>query len=516
MIIQTVDRQGDSDAADKPPADGLLLAQFAGEGNQDAFAQLMNRHGPYLLGVCRRLTYHQQDAEDVFQACFLELVKRASSIRQQGSVAGWLQTVAVRLSKKARARRARRQQKEAAAPMKPTTVTPDDITWSEVRQIVEEEIARLPEEMQAPIIQCLFRGQTQDEAAQYLEVNPRTLKERLRKGRELLSRRLTRRGITLSVLGTILSTPSSQAAVSATLQQATIQAATAVATKTTLVGIVSPTVLSLTSSSGLFAGWGPVLAAVLGLLLSCTAGYVIWDQLREPEANVAVAPEPAPAARVFRTIHYSFRGKQFDKNLFQWTGTTTPTKYFRAEEEGLRLTFPPENGPGQPVGVQLKYPVRGDFEVSATLEFLNVAPPPMRSWGPGATLYFFMETEDWDGLWFGKMIVPKGGPVFSTGHRVKKGKERFDKSTHTMEAQHESGLARLRAVRKGASFSFYGADGAAADFRHLATLEVSDADLAIVRFGADPAWLTTAQLDIRLVEITITAEEFIGYEPKTP
>ena len=427
MIIQTVDRQGDSDAADKPPADGLLLARFAGEGNQDAFAELMNRHGPYILGVCRRLTYHQQDAEDVFQACFLELVKTANSIRQQGSVAGWLQTVAVRLSKKARARRARRQQKEAAVPMKQITVTPDDLSWSEVRQIVEEEIARLPEEMQAPIIQCLFRGQTQDEAAQYLEVNPRTLKERLRKGRELLSKRLTRRGITLSVLGTILSTPSGQAAVSAALQQATLQGATAVATKTALTGIVPPAVLSLTGSSGLLAGWGPMLAVVLGLLLSGTAAYVIWDQLRAPETHVVEAPKPDPAGPDFHTIHYSFRGKQFDPKLFQWTGPT-PKKYWRAEEEGLRLTFPAENGPGQPVGVKLRYPVRGDFEVNATLEFLNVATPPAHSWGQGGTLYFFMGNEDWDGLWIGKMIVPKGGPVFSAGHRVKKGKDRFDKA----------------------------------------------------------------------------------------
>jgi RNA polymerase sigma factor (sigma-70 family) len=514
MIIQTVDRQGDSDAPDRPPADGLLLDRFASQGNQDAFAELMNRHGPYILGVCRRLTYHQQDAEDVFQACFLELVRKANSIRQQGSVAGWLQTVAVRLSKKARARRARRHEKEAAAPMKQTTVTPDDLTWSEVRQIVEEEIARLPENMQAPIIQCLFRGQTQDEAAQYLEVNSRTLKERLRKGRELLSKRLTRRGITLSVLGTILSTPSSQAAVSAALQQATIKAASAVATKTSLTGIVPPAVLSLTGSSGLLAGWGPVLAAVLGLLLSATAAYVVWDQLREPEANVAKAPEPVQAAPVFRTIHHSFRGKDIGKNLFLWTGPT-PKKYWRAEDEGLRLTFPAENGPGQPVGVKLRYAVRGDFEVNATVEFLNVV-PGIKGWGPGGTLYFFMDSEDCDGIWFGKMVVPKRGPVFSAGHRVKKGKERSDSAGQTMAAQHETGLARLRAVRKGASFSFFGADGAEGDFRHLTTLEVSDADVDILRFAADPAWLKNAQVDLRLVDITITAQDFIGYEPKTP
>src|SRR5262245_43703100 len=124
------------DTGNQSPTDGLLLDQFRRQRDQEAFATLMNRHGPYLLGVCRRLTFHAQDAEDVFQACFLELVRNSSSIRERNSVAGWLQTVAVRLSRKARARRQRRHRAETAAPLREDASAPDDITWREVRQIV--------------------------------------------------------------------------------------------------------------------------------------------------------------------------------------------------------------------------------------------------------------------------------------------------------------------------------------------------------------------------------------------
>src|SRR5262245_59721420 len=107
MGVSELDRPNDSDASGLPRTDGALLELFVLEANQDAFAALMDRHGPYVLGVCRRVTYHAQDAEDVFQACFLELARRARSIARRDSVVGWLQTVAMRLSLKARSRRAR-------------------------------------------------------------------------------------------------------------------------------------------------------------------------------------------------------------------------------------------------------------------------------------------------------------------------------------------------------------------------------------------------------------------------
>src|ERR1700738_1396782 len=99
MEIKTPQQSDDANVQGGP--DGVLLEQFINDRNQDAFAALMKRHGSYVLRVCRHLTCHVQDADDIFQACFLELVRKAGSIRERNCVAGWLQTVAVRLAYKA-------------------------------------------------------------------------------------------------------------------------------------------------------------------------------------------------------------------------------------------------------------------------------------------------------------------------------------------------------------------------------------------------------------------------------
>ncbi|OAI46320.1 hypothetical protein AYO44_11505 [Planctomycetaceae bacterium SCGC AG-212-F19] len=185
------------ESRDRCLVDQQLLQAFTANRDQEAFAALVRRHGPLVLGVCRRVLQAQHDAEDAFQATFLVLARKASSIRKQQAVASWLYGVAYRLASKAKLQAARRRSHEReATPPSPSLAS--DPTWSELRTVLDEELMRLPEKFRAPLLLCYLDGKTQDEAARQLDWSLGTFRRRLDQGRELLRQRLTRRGVALS------------------------------------------------------------------------------------------------------------------------------------------------------------------------------------------------------------------------------------------------------------------------------------------------------------------------------
>jgi RNA polymerase sigma factor (sigma-70 family) len=178
-------------------SDHDLLNRFAAVRDQDAFAELVRRHGAMLLRLCRRVLHHGQDAEDVCQAAFLLLAQQAGSPRWHASVNGWLFQVAYRLSLEARTAATRRSRHEARA--KPATPCEplDEVTFRELQAIFDDELSRLPEKYRAPILLCCLEGRTREEAARCLGWSLPTVKDRLEQGRERLRARLAQRGLPL-------------------------------------------------------------------------------------------------------------------------------------------------------------------------------------------------------------------------------------------------------------------------------------------------------------------------------
>ncbi len=172
--------------------DGQLLRRFAEGGDGEAFGLLMRRHGPLVLAVCRRTLGHATDAEDAFQATFLVLARRAGHLGRGGSVAGWLHTVAYNLALRARAADARRRERERHAAREEAQAGP---AWDDVRPVLDEELARLPDKYRLPLILCYLEGRTQDEAAALLGWTKGTVSGRLARAREILRERLARRGL---------------------------------------------------------------------------------------------------------------------------------------------------------------------------------------------------------------------------------------------------------------------------------------------------------------------------------
>jgi RNA polymerase sigma factor (sigma-70 family) len=205
-------------------SDPELLDRFAAGRDEAAFAALVERHGPLVLGVCRRVLRHEADVEDAFQATFLVLARKAGSIRRRESVGSWLYRVAYHLAVKARARSARRQACEGPLEDLAAPAGGDDLTWRELRGALDEELQRLPERYRAPLVLCCLEGMARDEAARELGWTVGAVKGCLQRGRELLRARLARRGLALTaaLLAALLSR-SAFAAVPALLAVGTVR-----------------------------------------------------------------------------------------------------------------------------------------------------------------------------------------------------------------------------------------------------------------------------------------------------
>jgi RNA polymerase sigma factor (sigma-70 family) len=190
------------------PADAELVGRLA--DGSEALDELIRRHGPWLLGLCRRLTPDPHTAEDVFQATMLVLVRRAGALRRYASVAGFLHGVAVKVAARARTQARRAAPTPQRAPLPDPA---DEAAVGEEARILHEELARLPGRYREPILLCDLAGLTREEAARRLGCSEGAVKWRLERGRAALRVQLMRRGVAAGiVLGMVASVPPALAA----------------------------------------------------------------------------------------------------------------------------------------------------------------------------------------------------------------------------------------------------------------------------------------------------------------
>jgi RNA polymerase sigma-70 factor (ECF subfamily) len=179
-------------------SDEALLGRFLGsrdESAERAFAALVDRHGPMVRGVCRRVLRDPADVGDAFQATFLVLARRAGSVRVDGSLAPWLHGVSVRVARRARAVAIRRNGRERTNAETPETPARDDRDADELRAVIDEELGRLPGRYGSPLVLFYLEGLSHEEVAGRLGCPVGTVRSRLSRGRDLLRDRLARRGL---------------------------------------------------------------------------------------------------------------------------------------------------------------------------------------------------------------------------------------------------------------------------------------------------------------------------------
>jgi RNA polymerase sigma factor (sigma-70 family) len=229
----------------KSLSDKDLLGHFFHDKEDTAFSTLVERHGPLVFGVCRRILNDANDAEDAFQATFLVLVRKGATLRDPERLASWLYGVAYRTARKVRAKAALRTKSERQAGEMPTRSDVDkstrDMTYEELQAVLDEEISKLPEKYSLPLVLCYLEGKTNAQAAAQLGWPEGSISRRLSRARELLRSRLAKRGMAISValIAAVFARPSSSA-VSRELLVATTRAATLAAEGAELEEVASP------------------------------------------------------------------------------------------------------------------------------------------------------------------------------------------------------------------------------------------------------------------------------------
>lgn len=273
-------------------ADHDLLQRFVVSNDEAAFALLVKRYGPMVLGLCLRILRQRQDAEDVFQAVFLVLARKAGTIRQRESLPGWLHRVAYRTAMKLRATIARRHARNLPFLDVHEPGRCEDLTLGETERILEEELERLADKYRAPILLCCLQGRTRDEAARQLGWKLGVLRGRLDRGRELLRSRLARRGIALSsILLPLVVAANSEASVLSALLSSTVRAE---------MGAVHVPVAAGVSAQAAALAQGVIQAMFLAKIKMVVTGVVILGLLGTGAGVLTYrADAQAPAANPF-------------------------------------------------------------------------------------------------------------------------------------------------------------------------------------------------------------------------
>jgi RNA polymerase sigma factor (sigma-70 family) len=293
-----------SESADR--SDEELIRRFLARRDHGAFEAIVRRHGPMVLGVCRRVLSNLADAEDAFQATFIVLLRKANALRRPERLAGWLYQVAYRVARKARQRANADEQRFQRTPLAEVPVEDPvpRLVWNELRPIFDDELNRLPEKLRLPVLLCFLEGLSKREAARRLAWPEGTVSSRLQTARERLRVRLSARGLALSagVFQLALFQGTAPAAIPLTLMATTMQTAnTTAAVSTSAAALLAEGVVQTMFQAKMKVLAAGVMAVALfgggaGMFMSDRgASNAVYAQGNTSSAQAVAETNPVPA-----------------------------------------------------------------------------------------------------------------------------------------------------------------------------------------------------------------------------
>jgi RNA polymerase sigma factor (sigma-70 family) len=280
-------------------SDEALLGRFLASrdaSSERAFAALVDRHGPMVRGVCRRVLRDPTDACDAFQATFLVLARRAGSVRVGGSLAPWLHGVSVRVARRARAVAARRNARERTNAKVPEVIAHDERELDDLRVCIDEELRRLPDRYGSPLVLFYLEGLSHEEVAGRLGCPVGTVRSRLSRGRDLLRDRLARRGLAPAALPLMIEAFAPRTPLPLEALGSTALAASRLAGGRLLGGMVPPGVHYLVAGVSrmmTLQKLAPALAVAAACLLGAL-GLAMAQASQDPSTKKTAEAKPSP------------------------------------------------------------------------------------------------------------------------------------------------------------------------------------------------------------------------------
>lgn len=341
--------------------DLTLLRAYANDGAEDAFQTVVERHLGLVHSAALRQVGDPHLAQEVTQAVFLILARKAASLNSATILAGWLfRTTRFAASQALRAARRRRRYEQEAAQMLPTT-TPDapEVPWEDVAPHLDEAVAGLGDTDRHAILLRFFERKEMKEVGSALGSTEDAAKKRVGRALDKLRHFLARRGIALSAaaLGSALMTNAVQA-VPAPLYQtiaATVAADGIAATTTLELAIQTMKAMFLTQLQK---------AAVIAVLLLVAVGlgslfaHVPLQSSSSPTPNnlpSADAPTVAPPSPPDNALawdanerkHQAAPGEMNVPFTFRYTNVSTADVFIHAIRPSCGCTVV-KNGPVLP------------------------------------------------------------------------------------------------------------------------------------------------------------------------
>lgn len=354
--------------------DNELIGKYLFKDDSSAFEELVHRHSGLVMGVCRGMLLQTQDAEDAFQATFLILSRKAKTLIDHGSIAGWLYHTAVRNCLQIRRRKSRIKETEMIEDPIGIVEPWHAISSAQENDLVYQEINRLPKNYRDAIVLCHLKGHSRAEAAELLDWTEAGVKAALARGRNLLRKRLVRSGILTTAVLTMLqtSTAAAKETVSESLVTSTIQHCHGilpnlpVGTSAHFVqtiannGVMSMHALTTLKSISIAAALMIGVALPLGVLAQQTKISDPQPAISVEAASLLPEPKPGPVVAV-----------SFEQEVSENDVTDDETETVQNDQEDWEVPYPNSNQQTEPAN-QTQPQAQGRFSTQNSAEYWNL------------------------------------------------------------------------------------------------------------------------------------------------